>query len=166
MPTERRVRPRTPALLAAVAVAAAVVLVLAACAGEGGALVQGAAPVVTVTIHGGECATAPCDQTVYLEADGRVHAAAKPPNDLGHVPPAPMTALTAAIAATDFAAVRSHPFAGTCPTAVDGQELIFEFSTASGTQRISSCEVAIDWGSPLFVALGAALAQWVPLPAT
>ena len=36
----------------------------------------------------------------------------------------------------------------------------------AATQRIASCEVEIDWGSPLFVALAAALAQWVPMPVT
>jgi len=162
MPSQPRIQASAAAPLAALALTVG----LAACGALGDIPTQGPGPVVTVTIHGGECASAPCDQSVIVDPDGRVHAAAKPPNDLGHVPAAQMTALTAAIAATDFAKLKSHPFTGTCPTAVDGQELIFEFPTSSGTQRISSCEVAIDWGSPLFVALGAALAQWVPLPRT
>lgn len=139
-------------------------VLLAACNGASVLPVTG--PLVTVTMHGGLCATVPCDSSVILDADGHVHAAAKPPNDLGQVPPNVMATLTAAIAATDFAALRSHPFTGQCPVAVDGQELIFEFALASGTQRIASCEVDIDWASPVFIALAAALAQWVPMPVT
>jgi hypothetical protein len=77
-----------------------------------------------------------------------------------------MTALTAAIGQTDFAALRAHPFTGECPVNFDGQELIFEFSVGTTTQRIASCEVDIDWGHPLFVALGIALGEWVPFPLT
>jgi hypothetical protein len=126
-----------------------------------------AGPLVTVQMHGGLCAAGGvCDNTVILERDGRVHSAAKPPNDLGHVDGQAMAALAAAIQASDWTALKSHPFTGECPIAFDGQELIFEFGVGTGTQRIASCEVAIDWGNPLFVAVGVALGQWVPLPLT
>ena len=123
-------------------------------------------PLLTVEMRGGMCPDGACDNSFILERDGRVHSAAKPPNDLGHVDARAMAALTAAIQATDWAAVRSHPFTGQCPTAFDGQELIFEFGVGAGTQRIASCETDIDWGHPLFVAVGVALGQWVPLPLT
>ena len=124
-------------------------------------------PLLTVEMRGGLCADGgACDTSVILDRDGRVHAAAKPPNDLGHVDTRKMAALAAAIQATDWAALESHPFTGQCPIAFDGQELIFEFSVGTGAQRIASCEVDIDWGNPLFVAVGAALGQWVPLPLT
>lgn len=123
-------------------------------------------PIVTVQMRGGLCPEAMCDNTVVLERDGRVHSATKPPNDLGQVDGRAMAVLAAAIQATDFAALKSHPFAGECPMAFDGQELIFEFSVGTGTQRIASCEVEIDWGHPLFAAVGVALGQWVPLPLT
>jgi hypothetical protein len=77
-----------------------------------------------------------------------------------------MAALTAAISSTDFPAMKARTFTGQCPVALDGQELTFEFAAPGGTQRIASCEVDIDWGSPLFVAVAAALGQWVPLPLT
>ena len=143
----------------------AATLAIAGCATGSTFSSPSAGPLVTVTMHGGACAAVPCDATVYLDVDGRVHAAAKPPNDLGQVPVAKMAVLTAALQATDFAAMKAHPFTGQCPVAVDGQELIFEFAVGGGTQRIASCEVAIDWGQPLFAALAAALAQWVPIPA-
>ncbi|HUQ44352.1 MAG TPA: hypothetical protein VM451_08120, partial [Candidatus Limnocylindria bacterium] len=101
-----------------------------------------------------------------LERDGRVHAAAKPPNELGVVPAAAMATLTNAIVTTDYAALKSKPFTGECPIAFDGQELIFEFAAPGGTQRVASCEVEIDWSHPLFIAVATALGEWVPLPLT
>lgn len=121
-------------------------------------------PLVTVETRGGECANAPCGTFVTIERDGRVHVAAKPPNDLGTVPADQLAALGLAIRSTDFAALTSHPFTGECPTAYDGQESLFEFGAPGGTQRIATCEVAVDYGSPLFVALAAALGPFVPLP--
>ena len=140
-------------------------LALAACSGTAVQL-PGTGPLVTVTMRGGDCPAGACEQSVILERDGRVHASAKPPNDLGQVPADAMAALTAAVNQTDYVTLKSHPFTGQCPTAFDGQELVFEFNVGSTTQRVASCEVDIDWGQPLFVALGAALGEWVPLPLT
>ena len=125
-----------------------------------------AGPLLTVELRGGECFAAPCGTTVVLDRDGRVHGATKPPNDLGTVPQDQLRALDRLIAATDFAIVRGRPFVGDCPTAFDGQEVIFQFETPGGVQRISSCEFAIDYGLPLFVAVSSALGPFVPLPAT
>lgn len=123
-------------------------------------------PLVTVETRGGLCAAGACGNSVILDRDGRVHTAAKPPNDLGHVDGHEMAALSAAIQATDWAALKSHPFTGQCPVAFDGQELVFEFSLGTGTQRIASCEAEIDWGHPLFDAVGVALGQWLVFPVT
>ncbi len=123
-------------------------------------------PLVTVEFRGGECFAAPCGSTYILERDGRVHLAAKPPNDLGTVPPGALATLDAAIRATDFTAIRSHPFTGQCPTAFDGQEVVFAFGAPGGVQRIASCETAIDYGHPLFVAVSTALGPFAPLPTT
>ena len=102
--------------------------------------------------------------TIIVERDGRVHQAAKPPNELGRVPPAALAALDDAIRTTDFADLASHPFTGMCPMAVDGQELVFEFGAPGGVKRIATCEVEVDFGSPLFVAVAAAIGSFVPLP--
>jgi hypothetical protein len=126
----------------------------------------GAGPLLSVETRGGECASAPCGSTIFVERDGRVHQAAKPPNDLGVVPPDQLAALDSAIRLTDFALLKSHAFTGECPTAYDGQEFIFEFGAPGGTQRIATCEVQVDYGSPLFVAVSAALGPFVALPTT
>lgn len=156
---------RSPARrsLAAAVSSIALVLVVGAC-GFGGS--DPTAPLVTVELRGGNCVDGPCGQTVILDRDGHVHAAAKPPNDLGTVPPEQVAAVDAAIKLTDFATLKSRPFTGECPTAFDGQEVVFEFSAPTGTERLASCEVDIDFGLPLFVAVSTALGPFVPIPTT
>lgn len=143
------------------AVIALAALLFVACSGVPGlpsSITTGAGPLVTVERRGGECFAAPCGSTVVIERDGSVHSAAKPPNALGQVPPDVLTALDAAIKTTDFAVLRSRPFTGECPTAFDGQEIVYEFGAPSGTERIASCEVEVDPGLPVFAAVDAALA--------
>ena len=152
------------ARLASLLVIPVVAVLLAACGGPQAATTEG--PLVTAEVRGGECPAGACATMVTLERDGRVHVAAKPPNVFGVVPPADLARLAAAIASTDFAALRAHPFSGECPTAVDGQEYIFEFGAPRGLERISTCEVQVDFGQPIFVALSTALGPFVPLPTT
>jgi hypothetical protein len=137
---------------------------LAGCSSLSNVALQGAGPLVTVQMRGGMCPEGMCDASVILERDGRVHAAAKPPNDLGQVSADAYAALELAIRSTDFAAMRAKPFTGECPMAFDGQELVFEFAVGTSTERLASCETDIDWGSPLFVALVGALGEWIPVP--
>jgi hypothetical protein len=148
------------------AFALAVVSLLAACSPLPLPIPVATGPLVTIETRGGLCVDGPCAATVSVERDGRVHQAAKPPNDLGIVPPAALAALDAAIRTTDFDALKSHPFTGQCPTAFDGQEIIFEFDAPGGVQRISTCEVNVDFESPPFVAVATALRPFVPLPTT
>jgi hypothetical protein len=115
-------------------------------------------PLVTVETRGGMCVQGACDSTIAIEADGRVHAIAPVPAELGTVPDRGLEALTTEIAQADFAALTSRPFTGTCPIAFDGQETVYTFSIGSDTQRLASCEVVIDPAAPLFVAVSAALA--------
>jgi hypothetical protein len=141
-------------------------IALAGCSSSVSISLPGTGPLLTVEMRGGMCPAGACDTAVILDRDGRVHSAAKPPNDLGRVNGDAVAALTAAMQATDWAVLKSRQFTGECPIAFDGQELIFEFSVGSATQRIASCEVDVDWGHPLFVAAAAALGEWVALPLT
>jgi hypothetical protein len=124
----------------------------------------GTGPLVTVQMRGGMCPEDMCDNTIVLERDGRVHSAAKPPNELGRVTADAYAALDAAIRSTDFAAMKAKPFTGECPIAFDGQEQIFEFSVGTANQRLASCETEIDWSSPLFIAVAGALGEWIAIP--
>jgi len=116
-----------------------------------------AGPLVIVETRGGECPQGPCGSTIAIEPDGRIHATAPERQELGTLSGSALEALVTEIGRTDFAVLKSHPFTGTCPTAYDGQETIYMFNTASGTERIASCEVVVDTAAPLFVAIGAAM---------
>ena len=162
------IRMRLRARLIRLAMLFSVVAVAGAIAGcnqtQTNEVVPLAGPLMTVEMRGGECPEGACQNSVILERDGQAHSAAKPPNALGAVEAAQMDALNAAINAADWAALKSKPFTGDCPVNFDGQELIFEFSTLTGTQRLASCEVEIDWGNPLFIAVANALGAWIQLP--
>jgi hypothetical protein len=118
----------------------------------------------TVELRGGECAApATCDTVITLDASGRIHLNAKPPNDLGTASASELKALQDAIDSTDFDALRNPAFTGTCPTAYDGQELLFSFTTAHGVERLESCKSALDYNAPVFKALTAALGTNSPM---
>lgn len=123
-----------------------------------------AGPLLIVETRGGLCADGPCGRTVIVDRDGLVHEATTPPRELGFVDSAGLAALDSAIRTTDFTALRSRPFTGTCPVAFDGQELVFEFGAPQGIERIASCQVEIDYGSPLFQAAANAIAPFIALP--
>jgi hypothetical protein len=124
-----------------------------------------AVPLVTVTTRGGECVNGPCGSTIVIERDGRVHQTAPAPAELGALPANALTALDAAVRTTDFETVRDRKFTGECPTAFDGQEVIYEFGGPGGMERIASCETEIDPSHPLFAAVKAALqVATVPVP--
>jgi hypothetical protein len=114
-------------------------------------------PLVTVTTRGGECVNGPCGSTIVIERNGRVHQTAPASAELGALPANALTALDAAVRSADFESVRTRKFTGECPTAYDGQEVIYEFGAPGGVQRIASCETEIDPNHPLFVAVKAAL---------
>jgi hypothetical protein len=137
--------------------------VFVACAGAP-LLPSASDPLVTVSTRGGECPDGPCGTTVTLRRDGTVHEATLPPDEVTTIPAGQVAAVAAAIEAADFAALRSRPFTGECPTAFDGQEIVFEFTTATGAERISTCEVEVDLGGPPFVTVAAALAPFIALP--
>ena len=115
-------------------------------------------PLVTVETRGGDCPDGACGSTIVIEADGRVHVTAPVPAELGSVDQATFEGLTTEIAQADFPAMKSRPFTDTCPIAFDGQETIYTFNTASGVERIATCEVIVDPADPLFVAVAAVLA--------
>jgi hypothetical protein len=114
-------------------------------------------PLVTVTTRGGECFNGPCGSTITIERDGRVHQTAPTSAELGALSANALTAVDAAVRTTDFESVRARKFTGECPTAFDGQEVIYEFGAPGGIERIASCETEIDADQPPFSIVTAAL---------
>ena len=121
-------------------------------------------PLVSVESRGGHCIGGTCGSIVILDSDGTVRTAATPPAELGTVPSEDVAGLAALIAATDFTELRSHPFTGTCPVAFDGQEVVYEFTTAGGVERFESCVTEVDPEHPLFAAVAGVLDGFTSLP--
>jgi hypothetical protein len=119
-------------------------------------------PLMTVEIVGGECPSGPCDRLINVDADGRLHEVIPKDRTVGQVSPELIDALQVEMGRANFQQIRSNPFTGTCPTAVDGQELIYTFHLLSGDREIRSCKVAIDPNHPLFQAVAAVLAALRP----
>jgi hypothetical protein len=153
--------------LAQVAVVAALACAVAACSPATVSLLPVATgPLVTVTTRGGECVNGPCGSTIVIERDGRIHQAAPAETDLGSAPPNALAALDTVVRTTNFEAIRARTFSGECPTAFDGQEIIYEFGAPGGVERVSSCETEIDPNQPVFAAVSLALQAvgTVPVP--
>jgi len=122
-------------------------------------------PLVTVEAIGGMCPTGTCRSVVAIEADGRVHQTEPEAIEISQVTAESIDVLRTAIGSTDFDAIRSRPFLGTCPTAFDGQELVYTIAMPNGSERIASCDVEVDPQAPLFVAIHAILGASVPAAA-
>jgi hypothetical protein len=121
-------------------------------------------PLVTVTTRGGECVNGPCGSSIVIERDGRVHQMAPTSAELGALSANALTALDTAVRTTDFDSMRARKFIGECPTAYDGQEVIYEFGAPGGVQRIASCETEVDPSQPVFLAVAAALQAMGTIP--
>ena len=123
-----------------------------------------AGPLVTVEATGGHCREGTCRSVVAIEADGRVHQIEPAEMEIHHVTGESIDVLRTAIAMTDFEAIRSRPFTGECPTAFDGQELVYTVATAHGQERIASCDVEVDLQAPPFTAIHAIIGASLPEP--
>ena len=134
-------------------------LLLFALLATGCALVDPSATgrLVTVEATGGHCLEGTCRSVVAIEADGLVHQIEPVEAEIHRATDEAIDIYRAALATTDFDAMGSRPFTGECPTAFDGQELIYTFATSAGPERISSCEVEIDPEDPLFTAVNGML---------
>jgi hypothetical protein len=119
-------------------------------------------PLVSVEYRGGMCVSGSCDQLLNIEADGRIHQVIPKDRVLGIAPPEVIEALRTEVEQADYVAIKSRPFTGTCPIAVDGQETVYTFHVTTGEREIASCTVAIDPADPLFVAAEAALKYGPP----
>ena len=81
-------------------------------------------PIVTLVRHGGHCVSGTECRSVLRISDTTISAAGFVPRRLR---PAERGALLRAIRLLDLAAIRAHPFEGTCPIAYDGTESIYRF---------------------------------------
>jgi hypothetical protein len=111
---------------------------------------------VRIETHGGLCRSADgrgqeCRSTVEITENGA--------SSQGRTVPAKeLSALFAAVQQADYRALAARRFTGTCPTAYDGQEIVYHFFVGQTEHVLDSCREEIDAGAPLFKALTAARA--------
>jgi hypothetical protein len=101
---------------------------------------------VRVLDHGGPCADGrECAVQTDVLADGSlIHRLSFGSVTTYQVDTDRVQQLIGLITATDFTTLRSQPFTGTCPTASDGTERLYTFTTAVGPETLAGCEVEID----------------------
>ena len=150
--------------LALVLTAITSITILAGCNSAANLIAPPTGPLVTVRHEGGMCMDGPCDYAIVLERDGRVLKLRGEEEQVGRINADAYSALDLAIQSTDFAAMRAKPFTDECPIAFDGVKQIFEFSIGGTVQELDSCESALDWSSPLFIAVVGALGEWIQAP--
>ena len=114
-------------------------------------------PLLSIETKGGECPSGLCTRLVNVEGDGRLHEVIPTDHVIGQAPPALVDALQVEIERANYRQILSQPFTGTCPTAYDGQQLIYTFHVSTGDRTVDACKVAIDPNHPLFVAVSAVL---------
>jgi hypothetical protein len=114
-------------------------------------------PLLSIETKGGECPSGLCTRLVNVEGDGRLHEVIPKDQVIGRAPPALVDALQVEIERANYRLILSQPFTGTCPTAYDGQQLIYTFHVSTGDRTVDTCKVAIDPNHPLFVAVSAVL---------
>lgn len=103
---------------------------------------------LNIFAHGGLCVTGTeCSSNILINSDGKVYFAGALKLTLSSTE---LSNLVKEINSTDFKAVQSVKFTGTCPIAFDGQEFEYTFYASSGTFKIDSCKVQIDPNSALF----------------
>jgi hypothetical protein len=100
---------------------------------------------LTMAAEGGRCTYGVCRSELVVQMDG-AYTFTEGDEALknGTLDSADLSELKSQIQATDFAAIKAQPFTGECPTAYDGQEWIFEITTAGGVEELRSCQVQID----------------------
>lgn len=115
--------------------------------------------VATVESQGGRCIYGLCHIFVTLYSDGTFVSVTGPDEPVIHQVDAELVqSLTEAIETTDYEAIRSEHFTGTCPVAYDGQELTYTFHNGAAAERLASCQCALDDSLPLFTLIAEILA--------
>jgi hypothetical protein len=105
---------------------------------------------VSVETRGGECPDGTCSTRYEVFSDGRVVRDDGATDTMDADVAARLAEL---VEAADWAAITARPFTGECPTAYDGQELVYTFWPAGGEVTVATCSVQVDPGQEPFATL-------------
>ena len=108
-------------------------------------------PLLSVVWRGGLCQYGACSTTFELSGDGGYRLTeGDGAETFGVIESTLVDALPHATSAADFEAVRVRGSTEICPTAYDGQEIIYVFHRSGGDERMSTCEYVLEWELPPF----------------
>lgn len=103
-------------------------------------------PLLAVEWRGGLCPYGGCTTTLEVTTDGAYRLVeGSGVEEAGTVASTLVDALSDAVATANFDAVRVHGSTEVCPTAYDGQEIVYTFHASTGDERMSTCEDVIEF---------------------
>jgi len=101
---------------------------------------------LSVEWRGGLCQYGGCTTVLEVSSDGSYRLVEGDGRETSGSLAADLVGpLSEEIEAADFDAARAQDFAEICPTAYDGQEVIYTFHARAGDERLSTCEYVIEW---------------------
>lgn len=96
----------------------------------------------TVTYSGGLCEVGqPCESVVTIYQNGLVERDDQVITQLSHEQ---LVQLVNEMNGTDYEAIMTQPFTGTCPIVFDGSELTYTFYLSGSTQVLPSCTYDLE----------------------
>lgn len=99
-------------------------------------------PTLVQVVHtGGMCPDGPCGSTTTIRRDGTYLVDDEKKGLLTKVE---LDLLVQQVAQTNFAAIKSRKFTGTCPSAYDGSAATYTFYLSSGSEVLDACQVQVD----------------------
>lgn len=106
---------------------------------------------VEYTVQGGLCQYGSCLVRLTIQNDGLYQLTeGSTTKRASRITRGELETIKRAINEANFMTVKQQHFTGTCPTEYDGREVIYSFQTATGAERISSCQYVIDQTSEPF----------------
>ena len=113
---------------------------------------------IKIYYHGGLCVSGEeCRSIKTITADGKVMIDGKL---AGNLTGGQLSNLKQVLSATDYNSIGTQKFIGTCPTAYDGEEVVFSFYPQGIERSYASCDVEIDESLPVFVLLNQILSTF------
>jgi len=112
------------------------------------------AVLVAYEARGGDCPSGMCSWRAVIHRNGRVE---RSDGQAQTVDSNTLARLVRSVESADWDAIMSRPNSSQCPTAYDGQEIVYTFFPTAQAVAVSSCTTVIDTQAEPFVTIGGIL---------
>jgi hypothetical protein len=111
-------------------------------------------PLVKVTTTGGMCVYVACGAVTTVDTLGNlIRKDGSGKESIKKIDFTEISDLRSLVEGTNYEGMRRFPFTGTCPTAYDGTQYIYEFYVHGKVEILDMCKTNINYDDPLFVSL-------------